>query len=131
MGAFVGAVEAGAHAIETDIHLSRDGVVVLSHVRLDTVDLPGGACAAMGADGLQDATLKRCFGEKDKIIDCSWSHLRTLRTLQSPHEAMPRLRDLLHYLNSPGLEEIWLLLDIKVGDRQKSADHRLMTALAR
>ena len=32
MGAFRGAVEAGAHAIETDIHLSKDGVVVLSHV---------------------------------------------------------------------------------------------------
>jgi glycerophosphoryl diester phosphodiesterase len=33
MGAFKGAVEVGAHAIETDIHLSKDGVVVLSHVR--------------------------------------------------------------------------------------------------
>lgn len=33
MGAFKGAVEVGAHAIETDLHLSRDGVVVLSHVR--------------------------------------------------------------------------------------------------
>ena len=32
MGAFMGAVKAGAHAIETDIHLSKDGVVVLSHV---------------------------------------------------------------------------------------------------
>ena len=32
MGAFRGAVEVGAHAIETDIHLSKDGVVVLSHV---------------------------------------------------------------------------------------------------
>lgn len=32
MGAFVGAVDVGAHAIETDIHLSKDGVVVLSHV---------------------------------------------------------------------------------------------------
>ena len=32
MGAFVGAVEAGADAIETDIHLSKDGVVVISHV---------------------------------------------------------------------------------------------------
>ncbi len=40
MGAFVGAVEAGAHAIETDIHLSRDGVVVLSHVRLNFIGLP-------------------------------------------------------------------------------------------
>jgi glycerophosphoryl diester phosphodiesterase len=32
LGAFMGAVKAGAHAIETDIHLSKDGVVVLSHV---------------------------------------------------------------------------------------------------
>lgn len=33
MGAFRGAVEVGAHAIETDLHLSKDGVVVISHVR--------------------------------------------------------------------------------------------------
>ena len=32
MAAFRGAVTAGAHAIETDLHLSHDGVVVLSHV---------------------------------------------------------------------------------------------------
>lgn len=32
MGAFRGAVEVGAHAIETDLHLSKDGVVVISHV---------------------------------------------------------------------------------------------------
>jgi tubulin gamma len=33
MGAFKGAVEVGAHAIETDLHISKDSVVVLSHVR--------------------------------------------------------------------------------------------------
>lgn len=33
MAAFRAAAAAGAHAIETDLHLSRDGVVVLSHVR--------------------------------------------------------------------------------------------------
>lgn len=32
MGAFRGAVEVGAHAIETDLHISKDGVVVISHV---------------------------------------------------------------------------------------------------
>jgi glycerophosphoryl diester phosphodiesterase len=32
MDSFKGAVEVGAHAIETDIHMSKDGVVVLSHV---------------------------------------------------------------------------------------------------
>ena len=33
MAAFKSAVEVGAHAIETDLHLSKDSVVVLSHVR--------------------------------------------------------------------------------------------------
>ena len=32
MGAFRGAVEVGANAIEMDIHLSKDGEVVISHV---------------------------------------------------------------------------------------------------
>ena len=30
--AFEDAVEGGAHAVETDVHLTKDGVVVLSHV---------------------------------------------------------------------------------------------------
>lgn len=34
MGAFQGAVDIGAHAIETDLHLTKDGVVVLVHVCL-------------------------------------------------------------------------------------------------
>jgi glycerophosphoryl diester phosphodiesterase len=33
MAAFKGAVKVGTHAIETDIHLTKDDVVVLSHVR--------------------------------------------------------------------------------------------------
>ena len=33
MGAFKGAMNAGINAIETDIHVTGDGVVVLSHVR--------------------------------------------------------------------------------------------------
>lgn len=36
MPAFKGAVEVGSHALETDVHLTRDGVVVLSHVILAT-----------------------------------------------------------------------------------------------
>ncbi|KAI9748676.1 MAG: hypothetical protein M1815_003033 [Lichina confinis] len=92
LSAFAGALEAGAHALETDIHLSGDGVVVLSH----------------------DPTLQRCFGQPDRIIDCKWSYLSTLRTLKEPHEPLPRLVDLLRYLARPGLENIWLLLDIKI-----------------
>ncbi|XMA13284.1 hypothetical protein WAI453_006075 [Rhynchosporium graminicola] len=94
MGAFKGAVEVGAHAIETDVHLSRDGVVVLSH----------------------DATLKRCFGLEEKVGNCDWSYLETLRTVRKPPQPMPRLVDLLEYLTTPGLEDIWILLDIKLED---------------
>ena len=32
MAAFKGAVKVGAHALETDIHISKDNVLVLSHV---------------------------------------------------------------------------------------------------
>ena len=39
MGAFRGAVEVGADGLETDLHLTRDGVVVLSHVSVS--DFPG------------------------------------------------------------------------------------------
>jgi glycerophosphoryl diester phosphodiesterase len=37
LGAFKGAVDVGADALETDIHLSKDGVVVLSHVNGPTL----------------------------------------------------------------------------------------------
>ncbi|KAH7132346.1 Tubulin/FtsZ, GTPase domain-containing protein [Dendryphion nanum] len=92
MGAFKGAVNVGAEAIETDIHLSRDGVVVLSH----------------------DKDLKRCFGRQEKIIDCDYEFLSTLKTLKEPQQSLPRLKDLLEYLAQPGLEDIWVLLDIKL-----------------
>jgi phosphatidylglycerol phospholipase C len=92
MAAFRAAVDAGVEAVETDLHLTRDGVVVLCH----------------------DATLQRCYGNKAKVRDLDWSEIRELRTIREPHEPMPRLVDLLSYLNEPGLESIWLMLDIKV-----------------
>lgn len=92
MGAFKGAVEVGAHAIETDLHITKDNVIVLSH----------------------DNTLKRCFDLPHNIIDCDWKYLSTLWTTREPKQRMPRLIDLLEYLARPGMEEKWTLLDIKV-----------------
>lgn len=63
---------------------------------------------------IQDATMKRCFGKDEKIIDYTWEHLRKERTLREPHEPMPTLKELLKYMVTPGLEKTWLLLDIKV-----------------
>ncbi|KAJ4021951.1 hypothetical protein NW752_000848 [Fusarium irregulare] len=94
MAAFRGAVTAGAHAIETDVHLSSDGVAVISH----------------------DPSLKRCFGVDAHIAECSWEYLSTLRTVAEPHEPMPRLRDFLEWLIQPELERIWVVLDIKLND---------------
>lgn len=37
MKAMQAAVEAGANALETDVHLTADGVVVLSHVSVEGV----------------------------------------------------------------------------------------------
>ena len=92
MGAFAGAVKIGAHAIETDVHITRDNIVVLSH----------------------DANLKRCFGRPERLIDVDWNFVSTLPTLAEPKQYMPRLQDLLEFLAQPSNEDIWLVLDIKV-----------------
>ncbi|TPX26836.1 hypothetical protein DIZ76_012299 [Coccidioides immitis] len=104
MSAFMHAVEVGAHAIETDIHLSRDGVVVLSH----------------------DATLKRCFGVDKRVIDCDWKCLSALRTVKPPHRPMPRLIDLLEYIAAPERANVWIILDIKADNNA----HNVITALS-
>ncbi|KAM7185395.1 glycerophosphoryl diester phosphodiesterase [Naviculisporaceae sp. PSN 640] len=94
MAAFEAAVQVGAHAIETDLHLSKDGVVMLSH----------------------DATLKRCFGVDKKVAESDSSYLTTLKSLRQPHQPMPRLSDLLHFIGRPENESVWLLLDVKTDD---------------
>ncbi|KAI1467950.1 PLC-like phosphodiesterase [Daldinia caldariorum] len=94
MLAFRAAVEAGAHAIETDLHLSRDGVVVIMH----------------------DHKLKRCYGDDSKVSDHDWSYLSKLRTVREPRQPMPQLVELLEYLNQPELQHVWIMLDIKRDD---------------
>ena len=96
MAAFRGALTAGAHAIETDVHLSRDGVVVLAH----------------------DPSLRRCFGVDKRVAECDWAYLRTLRPTTSrggEGEGMARLTDLLGLLDQDAeAERVWVLIDIKV-----------------
>ncbi|OJD11763.1 hypothetical protein ACJ73_09476, partial [Blastomyces percursus] len=105
MSAFIHAIGAGAQVIETDLHLSRDGEIVLSH----------------------DATLQRCFGVEKRVIDCDWQYLSSLRTIREPFEPMPRLVDLLRYISSaPELKHVGLLLDIKAYNPAQ----KIMRALA-
>ncbi|KAI3322555.1 PLC-like phosphodiesterase [Xylariaceae sp. AK1471] len=108
MAAFRAAAEAGVEAIETDLHLTSDGVVVLCH----------------------DETLQRCYGNKAKVRDLDWSEISQLRTLREPRQPMPRLVDLLEYLDQPGLEDTWLMLDIKTHDDAEEIMQRTAEALA-
>lgn len=64
--------------------------------------------------GIQDPSLKRCFGKDWNVADCNWDDIATLRSVKEPHQPVPRLKDLLEYLATPGLEDIWVLLDVKV-----------------
>jgi hypothetical protein len=79
---------------------------------------------------VQDPDLKRCFGRPEKIIDCDWSYLQTLKTLKEPSESMPRLRDLLEYISSPGKEHIWVLLDIKLDVNDEDIMRLIASTLA-
>lgn len=58
--------------------------------------------------------MKRCFGIDKKIIECTWEYISELKTLKEPKQGMPRFRDLLAWLNEPGNENLWVLLDVKV-----------------
>lgn len=93
LAAFRAAAHAGAHAIETDVHISHDGVVVLSH----------------------DASLKRCFGVDKLISACGWTYLSTLRAVagSAEPEPMARLSELLDFLAGPEGCGMWSLLDVK------------------
>ncbi|CAJ2502713.1 Uu.00g101070.m01.CDS01 [Anthostomella pinea] len=108
MLAFRAAVEAGAHAIETDLHLSKDGVVVLCH----------------------DETLARCYGDEAKVCERDWDYLKTLRTLRRPEQPLPRFSDLLEYLAKPGLEGVWVMLDVKMHDDAEEIMRRTAETIA-
>ncbi|KAI5860151.1 PLC-like phosphodiesterase [Durotheca rogersii] len=114
--AFRLAAAAGAAALETDVRLSRDGVVVLSH----------------------DATLRRCFGVDGRVRDRDWAELAELTTIRTPTQPMARLRDLLTWLvdeeqegqEGQGKSRLWVMLDIKNGDDAEELVRGIAATLA-
>jgi glycerophosphoryl diester phosphodiesterase len=121
MAAFRGAIlEAGANAIETDIHLSKDEVVVLSH----------------------DAVLDRIFGVPGKVSDYTWAELQEFRTKRQPSQKMCSFAELLEWLaqdddteetpseaseniQTTKIEDVWVLLDIKLDNDPDTVMRRL------
>ena len=108
MLSFTEAVHAGVDSLETDVHYTKDGVVVLSH----------------------DASLKRCFGRDAQLRHLEWEEVQHARTIAPPHVPMPRLLDLLEYLAQPALADIWLLLDIKLDNDAETIMRLIGASLA-
>ncbi|EEB07081.1 glycerophosphoryl diester phosphodiesterase [Schizosaccharomyces japonicus yFS275] len=90
MLAFHEAIRSGCDALETDVRLSSDKVVCISH----------------------DITLKRVFNAPGRIPDYSYqATLSKLYTVQQPAQKMPTLEDVLHLLVQH--QDVGLILDIK------------------
>lgn len=63
MAAFKGAVKVGAHALETDIHISQDNVLVLSHVSYLCAPIP----IPRKLTGLTGCGLEEMFRSQQKV----------------------------------------------------------------
>jgi glycerophosphoryl diester phosphodiesterase len=95
MAAFELALEQGSHGIETDVHLTKDGKMILTHDHIL-------GRTAEGTGELKDFTLE----ELQKKDWGSW---------YSPsfkNERLPELKDLLHLLRG---KDLYLNLEIKFG----------------
>lgn len=96
--AFEGALKSGADGIETDVHLSRDGEVVITH----------------------DTDTLRCYGAPGNVWDQDFygpKGMSTFRTVNEPHSKMPTLTEVLALMTEKEWSDKWLLLDIKVDNQ--------------
>ncbi|KAK9367793.1 PLC-like phosphodiesterase [Lipomyces kononenkoae] len=94
LSALQAAIDGGADAIETDVHMSSDGVIVISH----------------------DPSTKRVFGNNGGLIKNRpyFGDLDKLVTVRPPHEKMPLLRDVLQmFVSDVKFEAKWLVIDVK------------------
>lgn len=62
----------------------------------------------------QLGSLQRFFGLDKRIEDCEWSEIKDLRTTVEPSETIPTFEQVLRFMTEPGVEHVWLMLDIKV-----------------
>ncbi|SCU80705.1 LAME_0B04258g1_1 [Lachancea meyersii CBS 8951] len=95
--AFEKALEAGVDVIGTDLQMSRDGVVIISH----------------------DQSTLRCWNRQCKVGETDWSELKTLRCTSSGYTDLKMLTliDVLKWVvDHP---EVKLMLDIKYTNDQE------------
>ncbi|KAK1922443.1 PLC-like phosphodiesterase [Papiliotrema laurentii] len=90
---FKEACKAGADGIETDIHITSDGVLVMFH----------------------DPELSRTTDGKGRIDELPWKGvLEHVRTLHAPHQPIPLFEEVLDILMMPENAHVKLNIDCKV-----------------
>jgi glycerophosphoryl diester phosphodiesterase len=108
LAAFRGALSLGVDLVELDVHLTRDGEVVVLH----------------------DPTLDRTTTGRGPVRERTWAELAAVALRGAPAERVPRLRDVLELRRPPGAPG--LLLEVKVdasGARYPGIEERIVGLL--
>jgi glycerophosphoryl diester phosphodiesterase len=95
LASFEAAIRDGAEGIESDVHVSADGVVVMFH----------------------DPALDRTTGSKGLIRERNWygeDGMERLRTIKEPRQAIPTFVDTIALLMKPENQHVKFNIDVKV-----------------
>ncbi|GAA6063176.1 hypothetical protein JCM10212_003111 [Sporobolomyces blumeae] len=93
LASFEAAIRDGAEGIESDVHITADGEIVMFH----------------------DPLLDRTTNGTGKIQTQNYHNgLDQLRTNKSPHQKIPTLRETLDLLMRPENQKVYLNIDVKV-----------------
>ncbi|GAA5835386.1 hypothetical protein JCM11251_005220 [Rhodosporidiobolus azoricus] len=93
LASFEAAIRDGAEGIESDVHITADGEIVMFH----------------------DPLLDRTTNGSGRIHTQNYhGNLDQLRTNKAPHQKIPTLRETLDLLMQPENQHVWLNIDIKV-----------------
>ncbi|KAG6336489.1 hypothetical protein ID866_2603, partial [Astraeus odoratus] len=95
LASFEAAIRDGAEGIESDVHVSKDGVVVMFH----------------------DPALERTTGSKGLIRERNWygeDGMEHLRTIKEPRQAIPTFSETIALLMKPENEHVKFNVDVKV-----------------
>lgn len=112
LASFEAAIREGADGIESDVHVSRDDVVIMFH----------------------DPTLERTTNGKGWIKDKNWygpDGMEHLRTIKEPHQPIPTFADTVALLMKPENQHMKLNVDVKVSNdppRLFALMHKIISA---
>ncbi|KAH9045314.1 PLC-like phosphodiesterase [Lactarius pseudohatsudake] len=100
LASFEAAIRDGAEGIESDVHVSRDGVLLMFH----------------------DPSLERTTDSKGQIRDRDWygpGGMEHVRTVKQPKQAIPTFVETIALLMKPENQHVKFNIDVKVNNEPK------------